>query len=224
MTALKVLGIVLAILLFAVSLRVGVIFHFGEEVTLKLRIGSLRVTILPKREKKTTQKKAGTAIKKKAKKRSYPKLKAAEIYDLVTSVFSGLKNMARRAGKHLYVDPLELSVIIGGSDPAEIAQSFGVANALMWSLMPRAEETFRIPDPAIHLEMDYNAPKTTVTGTVGLSFRVGNIIMLVWAVAGPLLTWLRRYKKAHANDPTPSETAKGTLQNASDNNSEKRSA
>ena len=211
MTAFLVIGIVLLILLFLASVRVGVIFHFGDQTTLKLRIGPARLTILPKTKSKSKKEKqtetADATPKKSAAEKKKNKLTAGEIYDLVTAVISGLKAMARRAGKHLHVDPLELSAVIGGSDPAEVAQRFGAASAAVWSLMPQAEEIIHIPDPAIHLDMDYNAPQTVVSGTVGLSFRVGNMIEFIVAVAIPLLRWYRTYRKAHANGQKPNEAA-----------------
>lgn len=207
MTAFLVIGIILLILLLLASVRVGVIFHFGDQTTLKLRIGLIRVTILPKKKKEKGSAKADAAPKKSAPSKKKNKLSPPEIYDLVTAVFYGLKAMAHRAGKHLRVDPLELSVVIGGSDPAEIAQRFGAINAAVWSLMPQAEEILHIPDPAIHLDMDYNAPKTVVSGTAGLSFRVGNMVEFIAAAAIPLLRWYKTYRKAHANGQKPNEAA-----------------
>lgn len=208
MTAFLVIGIILLILFLLASVRVGVIFHFGDQTTLKLRIGLIRLTILPKKKKEKRTAKADAAPKKSAPPKKKNKFTPLEMYDLVTAVFSGLRAMAHRAGKHLRVDPLELSAVIGGSDPAQVAQRFGAANAAVWSLMPQAEEILHIPDPAIHLDMDYNALKTTVTGTVGLSFRVGNLIEFTVAAAIPLLRWYKTYRKAHANGQNPSEAAK----------------
>lgn len=208
MTTLIVIGIILLILLLLASVRVGVIFHFGDVTTLKLRIGFIRVTILPKKKKEKDTAKADAAPKKTTGEKKKNKLTPLEVYDLVTAIFSGLRAMAHRAGKRLRVDPLELSAVIGGSDPAEIAQRFGAANAALWSLMPQAEEILHIPDPTIHLDMDYNAPKTVVTGTVGLSFRVGNVIEFTVAAAIPLLRWYKTYRKAHANGQKPNEAAK----------------
>ena len=208
MTAFLVIGIILLILLLLVSVRVGVILTFGDQTTLRLRIGPVRVTVLPKKKKEKRTAKADAASKKSAPSKKKNKLTPLEIYDLVTAVISGLKAMAHRAGKHLRVDPLELSAVIGGSDPAEIAQRFGAANAAVWSLMPQAEEILHIPDPAIHLDMDYNAPKTAVSGTVGLSFRVGNLIEFTVAAVIPLLRWYKTYRKAHANGQNPNEAAK----------------
>ena len=208
MTAFLVIGIIMLILLLLVSIRVGVVFHFGDQTTLKLRIGPVRLTILPKKKTEKRTAKAEAAPKQSAPPKKKNKLTPLEVCNLVTAVFSGLRAMAHRAGKHLRVDPLELSAVIGGSDPAEVAQSFGAATAAVWSLMPQAEEVLHIPNPAIHLDMDYNAPKTVVSGTVGLSFRVGNVIEFTVAAALPLLKWYRTYRKAHANDPKPNEAAK----------------
>ena len=208
MTAFLVIGIILLILFFLASVRVGVIFHFGDQTTLKLRIGLIRVTILPKKKKEKRTAKANTVPKKSAPPKKKNKLTPLGVYDLVTAIFSGLRAMAHRAGKRLRVDPLELSAVIGGSDPAQLAQRFGMANAAVWSLMPQAEEILHIPNPAIHLDMDYNAPKTVVSGTVGLAFRVGNMIEFTVAAAIPLLRWYKTYRKAHANGQNPNEAAK----------------
>lgn len=209
MTALKVIGIILLILLLLASVHVGVVFHFGDQTTLKLRIGPLRLTILPKKKPKKEKQTetADAAPKKSAPPKKKNKLTPLEIYDLVTAVFSGLRSMAHRAGKHLRVDPLEISAVIGGSDPAQVAQRYGAASAAVWSLMPQAEEVLRIPDPAIHLEMDYNAPQTVVFGTVGLSFRISNMIEFTVAAAIPMLRWYKTYRRAHANDQKPNEAA-----------------
>ncbi len=52
MTALRIIGIILLICLLIGLLRVGVIVSFGEALTVKLRIGLIRLTILPKNHKK----------------------------------------------------------------------------------------------------------------------------------------------------------------------------
>ena len=206
MTAFLVIGILLLLL---VGVRVGVILRFGERTTLKLRIGPVRLTILPKKKKEKQTKTAPTeeTNKSSASPKKKNKLTPSERYELVSAVFSGLRAMAHRAGKHLRVDPLELSAVIGGSDPAEVAQRFGTANAVVWSFLPQAEEVLHIPDPHIRLDMDFNAPKTVVSGTVGLSFRVGNLIEFIVAAALPLLRWYKTYRKAHANGKNPGKAA-----------------
>ena len=52
MAALKIIGILLLIVLLLGLLRVGATITFAEETVVKLRIGPLRLTLLPKKKKK----------------------------------------------------------------------------------------------------------------------------------------------------------------------------
>lgn len=208
MTALKVIGIIVLLLLLIAQIRVGAEVRFGKELAVKLRIGPVRKTIVPKDEKpsgkqKEAKEKDETAEKKPQKKRSLPKPTFHELTDLVSTAFSALGAMLRSVCRRLRIDPLEIFVTFGGADPADIAQTYGYASAAMWTLMPRAEALFNIPHPSLHLRMDYNTEKTHAEGTVGLSVRIGDIFAIVFALAIPLLKWFLRFKKAHRNDAPP---------------------
>ena len=52
MTALKVIGIILLILLLIASVRVRALARFGEKTELTLFVGPFRMTLLPEKEKK----------------------------------------------------------------------------------------------------------------------------------------------------------------------------
>lgn len=215
MTALKVIGIILLLLLLLALLRVGAEVRFGDALTVKLRIGPLRLTVLPAKEKKPKKEKKAKPQPDSAeeaapkKKRTLPKLTLSELRDLISTALSALGAMLRKTCKRLRIDPLEVYVTLGGSDPADIAQSYGYASAAMWTLMPQLERLFTIPDPSLHLRMDYSAPKTKAEGCVGLSFRVGDLFAIALALTVPLVKWLLRYKRAHAHDapPAPPQSA-----------------
>ena len=153
MTALKVIGIILLILLLIASVRVRALARFGEKTELSLFIGPFRMTLLPEKEKKPAPDgRKKTAEEKKTeetgkKRRKLPKLTRAEKKDLIRVAFAALRETARRACKRLCIDPFEILVVFGGEDPADIAQRYGYANALMWGVMPQLEDLFRIPDP-----------------------------------------------------------------------------
>lgn len=53
MTALKVIGIILLILLLIASVRVRALARFGEKTELTLFVGPFRMTLLPEKEKKS---------------------------------------------------------------------------------------------------------------------------------------------------------------------------
>ena len=216
MTALKVIGIILLIVFLIGLIRVGAAVRFGEELGLRLLIGPFRITLLPAKEKKAAQN--GEKKKKKAaetgkteqsgkkKSRSLPKLTREEWRDLITTALSALKETARRTCRRLRIDPLEILIVFGGEDPADIAQSYGYASAVM----PQLEDLFHIPDPLLHLRMDYSAKETRAEGSVGLSLRVWDMLIIAFALMRPMLKWYRRFRRAHKNDQTAEANAKAT--------------
>ena len=220
MTALKVIGVILLIVFLIGLIRVGAAVRFGEELWLRLLIGPFRITLLPAKEKKVAQN--GEKKKKKAaetgkteqsgkkKSRSLPKFTSEEWRDLITTALSALKETARRTCRRLRIDPLEILIVFGGEDPADIAQSYGYASAAMWSVMPQLEDLFHIPDPSLHLRMDYSAKETRAEGSVGLSLRVWDMLIIAFALMRPMLKWYRRFRRAHKNDQTAEANAKAT--------------
>ena len=81
---------------------------------------------------------------------------------------------------------------------------------MMWGVMPHLEDIFLIPEPSLHLRMDYGAEKTRAEGSVGCSLRIRDGLRILIALLWPLLKWYLRYKKAHKNDAPaekPTESA-----------------
>ena len=132
MTALKVIGIILLIFILIGFLRVGALMQFGDELRVQLSVGPFRFTLLPAKEKKETPKKKAKEKKPKSegeeakqkKKPSLPKPTKEELRDLITTALSALKETAKRTCKRLRIDPLEILVVFGGTDPADIAQTY----------------------------------------------------------------------------------------------------
>lgn len=209
MTALKVIGVILLIVFLIGLIRVGAAVRFGEELGLRLLIGPFRITLLPAKKKKAAET-GKTEQSGKKKSRSLPKLTREEWRDFITTALSALKETARRTCRRLRIDPLEILIVFGGEDPADIAQSYGYASAAMWSVMPQLEDLFHIPDPSLHLRMDYSAKETRAEGSVGLSLRVWDMLIIAFALMRPMLKWYRRFRRAHKNDQTAESNAKAT--------------
>ena len=220
MTALKVIGIILLIFIALGFLRVGALKQFGDELRVQFSVGPFRFTLLPAKEKKEKQQKKAKEKKpkpereeaRKKKPAALPKLTKEELKDLVTTALSALKETAKRTCRRLRIDPLEILVVFGGTDPADIAQAYGCASAAMWSVMPHLEDLFRIPAPSLHLRMDYSAEKTRAEGTVGLSLRIRDGLHIALALLIPMLKWYLRYKKAHKNAPPAEKPTESTPQ------------
>ena len=219
MTALKVIGIILLIFLLIGFLRVGALLRFGQELNLRLSVGPFRFTLLPAKEKKETAQEAAKTKKEEEKraekkKRGLSKLTKEEKKDLISTALSALRESARRACKRLRIDPLEILVVFGGTDPADIAQTYGYASAAMWGVMPHLEDLFHIPDPSLHLRMDYSSEKTHAEGAVGLSLRIRDGLHIALVLLIPMLKWYLRYKKAHKNDAPAEKPTESTPQNS----------
>ena len=72
MTALEIIGMILLLFLLLSLLRVGAIVDFGGELRVRLRIGPVKLTVLPRKEKKA-QKKAAEAAGKTPEEKTKPK-------------------------------------------------------------------------------------------------------------------------------------------------------
>ena len=168
---------------------------------------------MAKKAKEKKPKSEGEEAKQK-KKPSLHKPTKEELRDLITTALSALKETAKRTCKRLRIDPLEILIVFGGTDPADIAQTYGYASAAMWGVMPHLEDLFHIPDPSLHLRMDYSSEKTHAEGAVGLSLRIRDGLHISLALLIPMLKWYLRYKKAHKNDAPAEKPTESTPQNS----------
>jgi len=206
LTALKIIGILLLIFLLISLLRIGAAVRFGDALTVRLRVGPIRLTVFPKKAKKAKKPKeekppeAGEKEKKPKAKRKLPKLTLEEIFDLAETALGALKRTLRRLCRRLRFDPLDVTVVFGGSDPAGVADAYAYASAAMWTLMPKAEELFDIPDPSLHLRTDYEGGQTDARGTIGVSLRICDLFAVLFTLAIPMLKWFLRFKREHRDD------------------------
>ena len=101
-------------------------------------------------------------------------------------------------------------MIFAGDDPADTAQTYGYANAALWTLMPKLEELFYIPKPSVYLGMDFTKAETSAEGTVGVSLRVCDLFAILFTLAVPVGKWFLRWRRAHggeAKSEPPAERA-----------------
>lgn len=205
-----ILGVIAALIAVLLCLRVGVTASFGEELRVTAQIGPATVQIIPPPEKKPAKekpKKAAAKEEKKPKEKKKPDihLTLEDIRGGLHAVWQSIQGALRRAGKRIRIDPLRLSFVFGDEDPVNTAQWYGWANSAMWAVMPRLEEMIHMPDPRIHMEMDFTATETKISGTVGASYRIGDLLAIGFAAIGPVLKFgipfLRKqkaFKKAEA--------------------------
>lgn len=206
MVALWILGIILALIVLLLFLRVGVRVAFGDELRLSVLAGPLRLQLLPRKEKKP--KKPKKPRKDKKEKKEPPKEEAApkpkkklgltleDILSALPYLWQSLSGALKKTGQRMRIDPMTVSLVLGGAaDPAQAAQNYGRISAAVWTLMPRLEQLMRLPDPYIHLDVDYSAEKTDVRGEAGISFQIRDFFAIALAFGLPVLKWLLRWRK-----------------------------
>ena len=205
--------------------RVGVEAAFGGGRLLRLdvRLGLLRLHILPgkkragqekpEKEKKAREKKKKPPEEPGQKKKKLP-LKPEDIKDGLRTLFPALGRALRRIGRGIRLHPFRLSLTLGGrEDPAAAAENYGRAQTAVWNGMPVLERLMDIPEPSIHTGVDFDAAGTEAEGDVGVTFRIGTLLALGFGLMVPALGWLWRFwqrsrKRAAAKAAGEAKSAK----------------
>lgn len=210
-----ILGILLALLVLLCLTRVGVHALFGDALALDGKIGPFRIHILPgkkqdkKREKRAKEPKEAEKSEEKAEKKPcFPKSSMADIREAVSVLWPPLKRALNRTRRGVRIHPMDLCVTLGGQeDPAAAAQLYGEAHAGVWAVMPVLERLLVIPEPHIHIGIDFNASETKVEGELGVTARVGTLLAVGATVAFPALKWFLRYRKKQKKQPPEPKAA-----------------
>lgn len=210
-----ILGILLALLVLLCLTRVGVHALFGDALALDAKIGPFRIHILPgkkqdkKREKRAKEPKEAEKSEEKAEKKPcFPKPFMADIREAVSVLWPPLKRALNRTRRGVRIHPMDLCVTLGGQeDPAAAAQLYGEAHAGVWAVMPVLERLLVIPEPHIHIGIDFNASETKVEGELGVTARVGTLLAVGATVAFPALKWFLRYRKKQKKQPPEPKAA-----------------
>ena len=214
-----ILGILAALILLLCLTRVGARAELRRDgVTLDAKIGPFHIRILPAKETPEKKKKPEKKAKKPEKageekpKKSLPKIALADIKDAVHTLAPPLKRALGRTRRGIRVQPLRLLVTVGGSeDPAAAAELYGYLHAGVWTAMPVLEQLLVIPDPYIHVGIDFDAPQTAVEGELGVSIRIGTLLAVGLGTGIPALRWLLRFRKKQ-----PPKTEKETAENTAE--------
>ena len=192
MTALYIiLGILLVLFLLSL-LRLGVRVEFTgslAETRVTVIAGPARIQLLPKPEKPEKP--------QKEKKKLY--LTKEDIKTALPALWECLQNGLRKTRQRLLIDPLHLSASLpGAADPAGAAELYGYVNAGMWTVMPQLERLMRIPDPRLHVEVDFDASELRLTGEVGVTLQIRDLLAIGLAFAKPVLRWYLAMQKRHS--------------------------
>ena len=204
MLALKIIGIIAAIILLICLISVGVAVNYeNRKLELSAYVCGLLVQILPKKEKKAkkdatggpdenaqnaetqeaeSEKKKKTKKAKKIKKNKKNKkkkmglaLSGDEILGILKKVFSGV-------GKFTHgwkVPRFMLHYTAAGDDPYDTAVMFGYVNMALSTLAPICSRRFNCKDVDVWTDIDFRAEKMTLDFGLTTFIRLGSIFAMV---------------------------------------------
>lgn len=177
--------------------RMGVhILLLGNTASVDVTVGPIRIHIYPGKEKNNDAQEPAADKQEGDSVHSRNKLSLRDIRDLFRTLWPPLKKAISGVRRGIRIAPLQLSVVLGGEeDPANAAQLYGSLHGAVWTVMPFLEQWIDIRDPHIHLEIDFEEPRTKVNGKIGGSIRIGTALRILLSLAIPGIRWFLRYQK-----------------------------
>lgn len=206
----------IALFLFLICMtRLGLFVTFGGEKTvLDLKIGPFKVRLSPTETGQSAQKTHKKTKKKPPKTPAYTppqytKPTFADIKEAIARLTPPCKKAFHRTRRGIRIHPLRVAMTIGGAEDAALAaEMYGYAHAAVWTAMPVLEQLLVIPNPQIHIGLDFVAEKTHCAGEVAVSIPIGTLIGVGISMSIPALQWFLSYRKQHKQQPPAPEPAK----------------
>ena len=208
MTWWMIVLLVLAVLDLIGCILIGVDAGFDGELRLSLKIGFIRVNLLPSKPKKPKKRKKQPAARKPAKKPTsiLPKKPLfsgdpAELRALLGLAVQTLGDLRRK----LRVEVLTLFVYFGGGDdPAKSAIQYGRAWAILGGITPLLDQLFVIQKRQIEPRFRPNEQKMRVEGRLVLTLTIGRALALALRAGFGFLKIVSNKKKGDAEHEPPS--------------------
>ena len=221
------LAVLALLILLSFVLRVGVLAGYGKEgAFVKIRVGPGYIKVYPlekdpEKEEKKKEKKAAKKAKKEEKKAKKPpkpkkKIDPGGTLGMVRELLPVVDDAAKKFGKKLQIDCLDLVLTWAGKDPADAAIRYGQAWALAENLLDFLENCFVIKERQVEITVDFYREKPLIYIQAGLSLTPAQLtyIGLPAAVKGLKIFLAHRKKLFKPTEPEKTgaeETVKGEL-------------
>lgn len=194
--------IALGVLTLIAIIPVGVSAFYDEGgPRADLIAGPVRIRVFPTKKKKEPAKEKKKEKKPKENKSAKPaaqkpkeKKKGGSIHDFLPIVDLVLDFLAA-FGRKLRVNHLQMKLILGGSDPCDLAVNYGRGWAILGNLMPLLDKAFVIQKRDLEVECDFLADSTTVVARLDLTITIGRVISLLVVRGIPILRELLKLMK-----------------------------
>jgi hypothetical protein len=205
--------IILALLLLLLACPVGAdAAKTADAFFLKLKIGPLRKTLLPKekknRKKKEKKEAAPKAEEPQQKKEKKKKKLSLTLDDILTLAEIALDTL-HRFRVHLSVDQIMLHWIAAASDPYDAVMQYGKLNAALGVLQAKAHTALKVRDEDIRTELDLTASRPQIEGRIILTIQIWEILLIGICAGAKGLRWFLK-KKRSARAAAAAETERST--------------
>ena len=192
--------ITLGVLTLIAIVPIGVSAFYDEEGPRAfVIIGPFRSLVFPSNKEK--EKKKGREKKKKEKiesnaseQKKKKKKKGGSIHDFLPVVDVVLDFLAA-FGRKIRVNHLEMKLVLGGSNPSDLAVNYGRGWAVLGNLVPLLERAFIIKKRDLEVECDFLAENTVITARLDLTITVGRVLSLLTIRGIPIIRELINLKK-----------------------------
>ena len=150
--------------------------------SLWLRLGPVRVTLLPqkpKKQKKPKQKKAKQApdpSKQAQPEKQKPTLGGSLAY--AKALLPLALECTRRVWGAIYLNTLYLELQVGAEDPGEAAMAYGRANAALGAFWTPLVQAFHVKDGHARVDLDFDRKEPALYARAELSIRLGQALWL----------------------------------------------
>lgn len=180
--------IALGVLTLIAILPVGVSAIYNEEGPIvSIIVGPVHIPVFPAKKKEKPEKpkktKAQTTTRPAAQKTQKKGGSIEDFLPIVDMVLDFLSAFRRK----LRVKKLYLKLILGGSDPSDLAVNYGRGWAVLGNLMPLLDNAFVIKKRDAEVECDFLAEKTTIIARLDISITVGRVLSLAVVHGVPIL-------------------------------------
>ena len=195
-----VLLIILAVLILLLLTKVGVDAAYDDSgASLAVKIGPIRIQLLPKAEKPDKPKRPKKAKKEKPKKEEAdPTAKKPKRKPDLRFLF----NLAR-IGLHalnrfrvcLRIDVFRIRFIMASEDPYKTAMTYGYIQSAVGLLAPQVRRAFTVRDSRVELGMDFLDAKPEISCRLVLTIRIGRVFYVLFATGCEFVRYYLKYRR-----------------------------
>lgn len=149
--------------------------------SLWLRLGPVRITLLPRKQKTQKQRKERSPQKPERPQKANPEKQKPTLGGSLAyakALLPTVLECARRVWGAIYLNTLYLELQVGAEDPGEAAMAYGRANAVLGAIWTPLVQAFRVKDGHARINLDFDRKEPALYARAELSIRLGQALWL----------------------------------------------